>query len=103
MQTWFKDHWLRLLAIVMLLGALAPFPYVYYQFLNWVVMGAAIMTAFHAFKQRNDLLLWIFVFAAVVFNPFAPFYFRQDIWRVVDVVTALVFVTSFFFLWRKSK
>ena len=100
MKTWIKKHWLSALAIVVALGPIAPFnlPTVYYQLLNWVVAGAALKTAWHANKQGKEALAWFFVALAVIFNPVAPLYVLQNTWRVLDLVAAGCFITSFFLL-----
>jgi len=98
MNAWLRQHWLSLLAIVLLLGALAPLPYVYYQIMNWVVAIAALRIAYHGYKY-NEWLLWPFVAVAIVFNPIAPLYFTALVWQIADVVVALLFVASFF-VWR---
>ena len=101
MKTWAQDNWLKVLAIAMALGALAPVPYfAYFQLMNWIVVGAALVTAYHAYKQKSDWLVWLFVLVAVVFNPLAPFYFSAEFWRYVDVAAALLFVLSFFLVKR---
>jgi FtsH-binding integral membrane protein len=92
MKTFFKDHWLKLLAIAMLLGVLTNyFPFAYYQLTNWVVVGASITTAWQAYKKNNLWIAWFFGLVAVVFNPLAPMYIQQDIWRTIDIITATLF------------
>lgn len=103
-MTWIQNNWLKLLAIVFALGALAPIPYfAYFQLMNWIVVGAALMTALHAYKERSTWIAWVFVLVAVVFNPLAPLYLSADIWRVADIVVAILFVLSFFFVGTKKK
>lgn len=103
MSAWLQDNWLKLLAIAFALGALAPIPYfAYYQLMNWIVMGAALMTAWHAYKQNTLLATWVFVLVAVVFNPIAPLYLQADVWRIADIVVAALFAFSFFLVKSKS-
>ena len=103
MNQWIQDNWLKLLAIALALGALAPIPYyAYFQLMNWVVVGAALMTAAQAYKQNKLWLVWLFVLVAVVFNPVAPLYLAADMWRVADMVVAALFVISFFLVKPKN-
>lgn len=103
MNAWLQDNWLKLLAIAFALGALAPIPfYAYFQLMNWVVVGAALTTALQAYKQKRAWIVWLFVFVAVVFNPLAPLYLAADVWRVADIVVAVLFITSFFLVKPKS-
>ncbi len=102
--TWLEQNWLKVLAIGMVLGALFSVPYfAYYQLMNWVVVGAAVVTAWQALRQGSEWLMWVFIVVAVVFNPLAPLYFRADVWQIADIVAALLFTASFFLIrTRKS-
>jgi len=98
-MTWVRDNWLKVVAILFVLGALAPIPfYAYYQLMNWIVVGAALMAAWQAYKQNSLWLVWLFLLVAVIFNPLAPFYFSADMWRIVDIVAAVLFAISFFLI-----
>ncbi|OGG79679.1 hypothetical protein A3A39_01765 [Candidatus Kaiserbacteria bacterium RIFCSPLOWO2_01_FULL_54_13] len=99
MNTWIRDNWLKVVAILFVLGALAPIPYyAYYQLMNWIVVGAALMTAWQAYRQNSIGIVWVFALVAVVFNPVAPLYLHTDIWRIVDIVAAVLFMLSFFLI-----
>ena len=102
MKTWIKENWLKVVAIVALLGAFGPFPFAYYQMMNWAVLGAALMTAYQAYKRQKKFLMWLFIIVAVVFNPITPFNLRADIWRIADVVVAVLILTSFFLIRQKK-
>ncbi|HEY4516765.1 hypothetical protein A2763_00960 [Candidatus Kaiserbacteria bacterium RIFCSPHIGHO2_01_FULL_54_36] len=102
-MAWVRDNWLKVLAILLVLGALTDVPYyAYYQLMNWVVVGAALVTAWQAYKLNKDWLMWLFVLVAVVFNPLAPFYFSADMWRIADVIVAILFLASFFLIKPKN-
>jgi hypothetical protein len=102
MKNFFTNHWLKLLAIVMLLGALLTFPFVYYQLMNWVVVGASLVTVQQAYQRRMTALAWLFALVAVVFNPLAPLYLRADVWNIADLIAAVLFIISFFFIVGKN-
>jgi Na+/alanine symporter len=94
---WIKNNWLSVLASALLVGALFSIEFfVYYQLMNWVVVGASIMVAFRAKRDGKEWLMWLFALVAVVFNPLAPLYLRADVWQIADVVASLMFVVTFF-------
>lgn len=103
MNTFFTNHWLKLLAIVLLLGALGNFPFVYYQLMNWVVVGAALVTVQQAYQRNITALGWLFALVAVVFNPLAPLYLKADVWHIADIVAAVLFVISSAFITSKKQ
>ena len=103
MNTWINKNWLKIAAAVMLAGALGNIPFTaYYQMMNWVTLGAAIMTAWEAYKRGNVWMTWIFILVGVVFNPIAPLYLRTDVWKIADLVAAALFLISLFVM-RKSQ
>lgn len=106
MKTWLSFNWLKLVAILALLGVVIlekflTLPFAYYQLMNWLVVGASVVVAWQAREQKKDWLMWLFLFVAVVFNPFAPLYLTQTIWRYVDIAVAVLFVASFFLMKEK--
>ena len=99
MKGWIQDNWLKVVAIFFALGALAPIPYfAYYQLMNWIVVGAALMTTLHAYQQKSPWIAWLFALVAVIFNPLAPLYFPTNVWHIADVVVAILFVASFYYI-----
>jgi FtsH-binding integral membrane protein len=109
MNNWFREHWLAMLAVVLLAGApLAAMrgfelPFAYFQFMNWSVLGAALWTARASNARDNEVLAWFFVFLAILFNPIQPIYLRTDIWQIADIIVALVFAVTLFFFNGRTK
>jgi len=94
-----EPHWIpALVAALMLLGAMAPLPYGYYQFLRWVVCGIGIYIAVIAYSWGKTWVTWIFGAIAVLFNPIIPIHFSREIWLPIDIVGSLLFGFSTFFL-----
>lgn len=97
MKTWFTYNWLKLLALLMSLAAIYPFStdyYFYYQFLSWVVLGAAFISVQQAHLEDKVALMWVLILTAVIFNPFQPFYLTRVMWQAMDLFAALVFFVS---------
>jgi FtsH-binding integral membrane protein len=104
MNTWINKNWLKILAIILVVGAI-PFkdaPFAYFQIMNWVVMGAGIVSAWQAYKKGSAPIMWLFIIIAVIFNPIAPLYFRADVWHIADLITAVIFLLSLFILKDKK-
>jgi len=92
-----KNNWFKILAILILLGALANNPYGYYQFLRWLILGIGAYSAYFAYNTGKKAWAWIFGIVAVVFNPIIPFYLQRDTWQFIDVVVAIIFFISIFY------
>lgn len=101
---WIQYNWLKVVAIIMLLAAILPIPYfAYYQVMNWIVVGAAIVTALQAHTLKKEVTMWLFLFVAVVFNPIDPLHLRTDVWQLTDLAVALLFTISFLIVKLEEK
>jgi hypothetical protein len=85
--------------VALLLAALLPLPYGYYQFLRIAIAIAAGFIAYSAFGDGKQG--WAVTFGAicVLFNPIVPIYLSKGIWAPIDIVGALVFLAG----WRMIK
>lgn len=83
-----------LIAVVLLVIALANgLPYGYYTFLRWVVTAAAGYVAWVAHEREDLPWMWAFGAIALLFNPIAPVYLDKEIWTILDIVVAVLFVS----------
>lgn len=103
MKTWLSFNWLKILAILAAAGTVmlekyVTLPYFYYQLMNWAVVMASLVIIWQANRQKKYAWGWLFALVAIIFNPIAPIYLNQDIWRIADLVVAGIFVISFFFI-----
>jgi hypothetical protein len=93
--------WPAIIAAIMLLVAIAPFPYGYYQFLRWIICGIAIFIAYTTYHINRIWFMALFVAIAILFNPIMIIHFEKEIWQFIDIVCAAVFIASIFFI-KKS-
>ena len=80
-----------IIAALMLLGALAPWPYGYYQLLRFVTCGVAVYIVYTAYNWQRIWAVWLFGFIALLFNPLIPIHLSREIWQPIDVICALLF------------
>jgi len=81
-----------IIAALMLLLALAPWPYGYYQLLRLVVCGVSVYTAFVTYQWGKLWATWVFGFIAILFNPLIPIHLSRKIWQPIDVVCGILFM-----------
>jgi hypothetical protein len=80
------------IAAIMLLLAIAPWPYGYYQLLRFVVCGTAAYVAFLAYNWQKLWVVWIFGFVAVLFNPLLTIHLSREIWQPIDIICGMFFI-----------
>jgi len=93
---WLKNNWFKILAILILLGALGDNDYGYYQFLRWAILIIGAYSAYLAYNARKNAWAWIFGIIAALFNPIIPFTFQRNTWQPIDVIVAIIFFVSLF-------
>ena len=70
-----------------------PLPIGYYTFLRLVVTAAAAYIAYQTYqKDKQSGWLWIFGLVALLFNPLIPIYLDKEIWMVIDLAAAVLFL-----------
>jgi hypothetical protein len=91
------------IAALMLFGALGYWPYGYYQLLRFVVCGISAYTAFMAYEWQRQWVVWLFGLIAVLFNPLIPILLPRELWQVIDVTCAFLFVAIVFALRKPNE
>ena len=87
-----------LIAALMLLGALADWPYGYYQLLRLVTCGAAVYVAYLAYNWQKMWPVWLFGLVALLFNPLIRIHLSREIWQPINAVCAILFIVIAFVL-----
>ena len=75
---------------LLLLAALAPWPYGYYKLLRWLVCSVASFLAFRFTESGRVGHAWTWGAIAVLFNPLIPVHLDRTTWNVADITVAVV-------------
>lgn len=78
----------------MSLLALLDMPYGYYQLLRLVVLVAAAFLAFEGWRRGSHLAVIAFGLLALIYNPIAPLHLKREIWELVNIGTAAIFLVA---------
>lgn len=101
-----KRIWIpQIVACVMLLWALNPHnPYGYYILLRWVCCGVFAYSAVQASVLGSEKQGWVWVFGitALIYNPIFRVHLNRELWQILNVVTVVILVASFFMLKLKK-
>lgn len=81
----------HLACAILLVLAAAPLPYGYYLLLRIFVASVAGFHAQRSFRVGSSASGWMWCAIAVLFNPIVPIHLGRELWRIVDILVALVF------------
>ena len=84
----------RVVAGLMLLFAIGDLTYSYYQILRIVICGASIFLTWYFIHAKIELLGWMFIVRANLFNPVFPIYMEKSTWQILDLLFGIMFLGS---------
>lgn len=84
----------KVVAALMLVGALAQNPYSYYTLMRWVVCGVSGFSAYRAAELKKAGWAWTLGIVALIFNPILPVHLDRGIWAFVDLGVAVLLLVS---------
>lgn len=84
------------ISVFMLFLAIPKLPYGYYILLRWVVTISALFSGWVAYDSEDKF--WVFLMGgiAILFNPIIPVHLTKDIWVIIDLIVAILFLVSIF-------
>jgi hypothetical protein len=85
-------------ALFLIIAGFFSLPYGAYTFLRIIVTGCSIYIAYKFFKRKERINSYTTCFSiiAIIFNPFVKISFSPDVWLVIDLLVALIFLFSYF-------
>jgi hypothetical protein len=88
-----------IISILMLLAGVPKFfPYGYYTLLRLVVCGTGTYISYISFKNEKQIIGFLAILVALLFNPIIPIYLDKEIWVIIDLFVAIFFGVSIFML-----
>jgi len=92
-----------IISSILLIIAVFPISeYGYYIFLRWVVFLSSVYVAYLFFKIKRTNWEWVIVIIAILFNPIIPVYLSKEIWQVIDIIVAIIFIVTIFISKKES-
>lgn len=85
-----NKHTFFVVCCIMLLLALLPMPYGYYQLLRLVVCGSCIFGVYVNYKRKASLDIALCLIA-LLYNPIFTIHFDRGIWTVLNIITVVYF------------
>ncbi len=84
--------WLAPAALLVI--ALLPWPYGFYIFLKLFIFAVCLVLTYTQWKHDNAISGWVLAFGAmaILYNPLFRIYLTREIWSVLNIATALLFV-----------
>lgn len=91
-----------LVACALLLIAVMPMPYGYYQFLRIAITLVVSINAFELYNKNKSTLLVMFVSIIILYNPIIPVHLSKETWMPINLLTA-VFLGVFAFVHKNKE
>ena len=80
------------LAIGFLVLAVLPLSYGYYTLLRLIVFGVFGWAAYISFDRNEEILPWVFIVLALIYNPIIKVYLPKETWTVINLLSAAFLV-----------
>lgn len=88
---------LKIITSILLLICLLKMPYGYYQLVRLVSFASFLIIAITYYKENKINSMYLFIFFAILFQPFLKVALGRQLWNIVDVVVAAVLIASIFY------
>ena len=82
---------LNKIVAVLLLIALLPLPYAYFQLLRIVVTIVAAIYAYSFYEDNQMPKAIIFGVIVLIWNPIFPIFMDKSVWLILDIIGAVIF------------
>ncbi len=90
-----KINLLKIFLVVILLLCLFSWNYGFYQFVRFIGFVGFSILAYQE-KEKQDSWFYIWLFSALLINPFFKVSLGRAIWNLMDVVWAIILVFSIY-------
>ena len=91
-----KTTVIKLILSILLVVCVFDMPYGFYQLVRFIALIGFGILAFNANQENKKTELIIYVSLALLFQPFMKISLGRDLWNIIDVIIAVVLVSSVF-------
>lgn len=79
---------------MLLLAALFPWPYGYYNLLRLAVFAVSTWIAYEQWRHDDAISGWVVAFGGIslLYNPLIPIHLTREIWAALNIGTAALFL-----------
>ena len=92
LRAFVEERPVQIAAAVLLVVALAHWPYGFYRFLRVAICLAAGLLAWNAYEAKKPIWALVMTGIAILFNPIVPIWLKRDEWAIIDLAVAAVFL-----------
>lgn len=72
-------------------------PYGYYMLLKIITFSVFSWAAYITFENNEEVLPWVLIMFAIIFNPILQIHFAKEMWLIID------FISGFLLIFIKDK
>jgi len=90
-----SDLYFKIVLAILFLLCLLKMPYGYYQFIRISGFISFLYLAYQSKAKPFFVVIWIF--SAILINPFLKIYFTKFTWNIIDVIWAMLLILSNFY------
>lgn len=94
---------IKVVLALLLLGCLMDMPYGYFQIVRFFGMIGFGFLAFQEKENGNDNFFFIWLASAILINPIFKISLGRELWNIVDVLWAIILITTIFYVNTNSK
>jgi hypothetical protein len=93
---------IKIILSILFLVCLLDMPYGYFQLVRFLGMVGFAILAYNDY-QKNQTWFVIWLASAILINPIFKIALGRDIWNVVDVIWAILLISSIFIKQAKTE
>ena len=85
---------IKLTLSILFLLCLLHLPYGYYQLVRFIALLGFSLLAYFSYQQKQNVLVFVYVALAILFQPLFKIALGRTVWNVVDIMVALFLLGS---------
>lgn len=94
---------IKLLLPALLLLCLVNMPYGYYVFIRIIMSIAAAIISYNYFEQNKNEIAYFWGGIVILFQPLYKIPLGKDLWKIVDLIIAIILIIRIYKDYNKSK